>query len=112
MLEVKWEYFENSIGTYKAVAVLKLAKLDNPTILYVYEDAGSHYSSICSSFSFIKPTTVSYSLEEQYVNANYSKETLDSLCPKEILGLRLKEGCKLIEEDFRNQVKKIIDILS
>lgn len=112
MLEVKWEYLEENIGTKKAVAVLKLAKPDNPTVLYVYEDQGSHYCSICSKYMLIKPTTVNYSTEEQMVNANYSKETLDSLCPKEILGLRLKEGCKLIEENFLNQAKKHVELFS
>ena len=112
MLEVKWEYFENNICTKNAVAVLKLVKPDNPTVLYVYEGEMCHYCSICSDFIFIDPTTASYLTEAQNVNANYSKETLASLCTQEILGLRLKEGCKLIEENFRNQAKKIVDLLS
>lgn len=105
MLAVKWEYFEKNINTNKAVAVLKDATYKN--ILYVYEDENSHYCSICKDFIFIRPTTVSYLIEEERVNSTYSKEELDSLSAHERAVLRLKEGCKIIEENFHNQTKMI-----
>lgn len=113
MIKVEWDYMiENSCSTDRPVAILKLYGSKDTNIIYVYESDFYHYSVISPDFSFIKPKTVYYSVESLNVKSSHSIEENNALPGSEYKLLELKEGCKIIEEDFFKQVQKILELLS
>lgn len=113
MLDVQWEYrkYNIHISDSAPVAILR-AKEYNRMILRVYENREGHYSVLSPDFSFIKSKYVLYHSEADIVEQKYGKEKLISLPAHDVLGLRLEEGCKIIEEDFLEQAERIINLLS
>lgn len=108
MLQVEWEYFPDNICTDRPVAVLK-KKGTMRTILYVYESRTHHVPSTRNGWHFLQLTPISYHEESRIVREHHDEESLST---DEVLTLRLKAGCKLIEEEFLHQADEIIDKLS
>lgn len=113
MLEVKWDYLENNIcSDDKPVAILRLSNFEHRAILYVYESRDHHYCTLSPEYNFLKPKIVTYNLEHQKVDEKHDEAFLESISAHDFLVLRLKEGCKIIEDDLLEQVEKILQLLS
>jgi len=108
MIHVKWEYFPDNICTDRPVAILK-KEPTNTTILYVYEARDQHFCRPTTAYSFLNLQPISYHKEARAVRHLYDETSLST---HELLTLRLKEGCKLIESDFLCQSSKIVELLT
>lgn len=107
-IELEWEYFTDSICSDRHVAALK-KKVSNELILLVFEASDSHYTMVASNFFFLKSKSVSYSREAVIVGQQNDQSSLSS---REVLALQLKEGCKIIENDIRDQIDYILKKIS
>lgn len=107
-IELEWEYFTDNICSDSHVAALK-KKSSNEPILLVFEAKDSHYTMVAPDFFFLKSKSVSYSRESVIVSAQNDQASLSS---REVLALQLKEGCRIIENDIREQIDYILKKVS
>lgn len=107
-IELEWEYFTDNICSDKHVAALKKKSSKEP-ILLVFEASDSHYTMVAPDFFFLKSKSVSYSRESAIVSAQNDQASLSS---REGLALQLKEGCRIIENDIRDQIDYILKKIS
>lgn len=89
-----WNYYFNNIGEDRPVAIYYNEK--NLKVLEVIETRDSHLS--VPYFHFIKSFSVPYS-DEVTLSDELPTDSTD-----EILKKRLKAACKLIEENYKEQV--------
>lgn len=113
MLEVQWEYLEKNICSDDCpVAIMRPKNNPHEWILKVYEARSYHCYAIAPKYSFLKPHQVPYSIESQRLKEQYDSVSLEKLSSHDHLVLKLKEGCKIIEQDCKEQAEKIINLLS
>ena len=114
MLEVQWEYLEKNICVADDMPVAIMRPKNNPNqwILRVYEARSYHCCAVAPEYSFFKPNQVPYSLESEKVKEHYDSASLAKLSPIDRLALPLKEGCKIIEEDCKEQADRILNLIS
>lgn len=105
MMQVEWEYFPDNVSTDCTVAVLR-NKRSKRVILTVAETRDCHVPCLTPAYSFLSLSPVSYLVEAEIVKKNYDEASLST---HEILTLRLKEGCKLIEEQLFRRVNDIAE---
>ncbi len=96
----KWEYHKENIGTGKVVATLR--NRNGVKILDVYE--GINFLYIMSGHSFIKPIAIDYSEISRHVNS----EQLGNVSRAEQM---LYQGCKLVENRYKEQVESLKKII-
>lgn len=112
MLEVQWEYLEKNICVDDMPVAIMRPKNDlNKWILRVYEARNCHCCAVSPEYSFLKPKQVPYSVESEKVKEQHNSASLKKLSSHDHLVLRLKEGCKIIEEDCKEQAKRILKLL-
>lgn len=108
MIKVEWEYYPDNICTDSPVAILK-KKGTKRAILSVIECRTHHVPCLKPDYSFLNLKPISYPEEASMVRKLYDETSLST---HEILTLRLKEGCKLIEKEFFQQADEIFEKLS
>ena len=104
-IELEWKYLFDNIGYDGRPVAALIKKASDETILLVFEDHDSHYTKLSIDFSFLTSSYVSYSRESIIVN---QQNDLSYLFPYEVLALQLKVGCRIIENNIRNQIDHIL----
>lgn len=102
-MEIKWNYLTQNIcsGEKKPVAIM--SKKDGTVILEVFEHGDRHVIKLSSAFKFITPIEVTYKQESKLIT---TPTNLDNYIGKILLS-RLEVCCKLVEEDFNQQIAAI-----
>ncbi len=96
-----WEYFEKNICSDNIVA--QFTNKQGFPILYVYESRTHYITEPCAhyGYDFIKPIAISYS-------STHDEEAEKKLSSDhDVLVNRLKVACKLIEENYNEQISHI-----
>ena len=98
-----WKYYDKNIGTDRMVA--EFYNDNGKAILIVYEGKHSHYT--VPYYRFISEYKISYATEAELAAHTISWD--DNI--QEKLKKRLIAGCKEIEKDYQEQVKKIREVI-
>ena len=112
MLKVQWEFLEKNVGRDGPLAIMRPKNNPEQWILRVYGARDYHCCAVSPEYSFLKPRQVLYLVEKQNLKQHSDPALLETLSAHDHLVLRLKEGCKIIEEDCKEQANRIIKLLS